>query len=127
MTSKLLLTVGALALCLAGNGGVLAKKPKPPKGYMIAEVTVTDQEAFKPYALRAAQVIPACGGKTLAVGGRVEALEGDAPAPRFVIVEFVSLDKARECYNSPAYQAIVPIRKAASKSRFWLSEGLPQP
>lgn len=97
----------------------------PPAGFMVAEIEVTDVEAYKGYAAKAGPVIAACGGRYLARGGRVESLEGPAPGPRFVIVRFKSFDAAKACYNSAAYQAIAPIRRAASKSRFWLTEGLP--
>jgi uncharacterized protein (DUF1330 family) len=110
---------------LAATAGWAADKPKPPKGYLVAEIEVTDMEAYKGYAAKAGPVIAACGGTYLARGGAVESLEGAAPAPRFVIVEFVSLKRARNCYRSKAYQAIAPIRQKASKSRFWLTEGLP--
>ncbi len=96
-----------------------------PKGYLIAEVTVTDTEAYKDYAAKASLAITDCGGKYLARGGKVEGLEGARPAPRFVIVEFKSFDQAKACYSSKAYQAAAAIRQKASKSRFWLSEGLP--
>lgn len=100
--------------------------PSPPKGYLVAEIAVTDMDSYRRYATAAGPVIAACGGRYLARGGRVEGLEGAPPEARFVIVEFASFDAARACYQSPAYQAVAPIRRAASRSRFWLSEGLPQ-
>lgn len=114
------------AVVLAAGAGWAADKAKSPKGYLVAEIEVTDAEAYKGYAAKAGPVIAACGGTYLVRGGTVEALEGASPAPRFVIVEFASLDTARNCYRSEAYQAIAPIRQKASKSRFWLSEGLPR-
>jgi uncharacterized protein (DUF1330 family) len=114
------------AVASAGAGWATADVAKPPKGYLVAEVEVTGAEAYKAYAAKAGPVIAACGGTYLARGGKIEALEGTPPAPRFVIVEFASFDHARSCYRSPAYQAIAPIRQRASKSRFWLSEGLPR-
>jgi uncharacterized protein (DUF1330 family) len=116
---------GMVVLGLAGGAFAFAKTAKPPKGYLIAEVEVTDLESYKGYATQAGPMIAACGGKYLTRGSRVEALEGNAPAQRFVIVEFKSFDLAKACYWSKAYQAIAPIRQKASKSRFWLSEGLP--
>lgn len=115
------------AIVLTGTGYALAESAKVPKGYMIAEIEVTDADTYKTYAAKAGPIIAACGGKYLARGGRVEALEGPTPGPRFVIVKFASFEAAKACYNSPEYQAIAPIRRSASKSRFWLSEGLPAP
>jgi uncharacterized protein (DUF1330 family) len=116
----------SIAAALAAGAAWAASKAKQPKGYLVAEIEVTEPQAYKDYAAKAGPVIAACGGKYLSRGGAVEALEGTPPAPRFVIVEFASLDIARRCYRSPEYQAIAPIRQNASKSRFWLSEGLPR-
>jgi uncharacterized protein (DUF1330 family) len=112
------------AMGLASGGYALSKAAKPPKGYLVAEVKVTDPVAYKDYATKAGPIIAACGGKYLARGGRVEGLEGAAPAPRFVIVKFNSFEAAKACYWSKAYQAVAPIRQKASESRFWLSDGL---
>jgi uncharacterized protein (DUF1330 family) len=125
MRGKKWLLAGAMALGLAGAGYALGKAAKPPKGYLVAEIEVSDADAYKGYAAQAGPIIAACGGKYLARGGKVEGLEGPAPAPRFVIVEFKSFDAAKGCYDSKAYQAVAPTRQKASKSRFWLSEGLP--
>lgn len=110
---------------VASGGYALGKVAKVPKGYLVAEIEVTDADAYKGYAAKAGPIITACGGKYLARGGKVAGLEGAAPAPRFVIVEFKSFDAAQACYWSKAYQAVAPIRQKASKSRLWLSEGLP--
>jgi uncharacterized protein (DUF1330 family) len=109
------LPVGALALTETGA---------EPKAYLVAEITLTDPAAYRDYAAKAGPIITACGGRYLTRGGFVEQLEGEAPQPRFVIVEFASLAQARACYWSSAYQAVAPIRQKASRSRFWLSEGL---
>jgi uncharacterized protein (DUF1330 family) len=118
----------AAAMLLAGGCAIAAapSPPAPPKAYLIAEVAVTDADAYRRYASSAGPVITACGGTYLARGGQVEGLEGPPPEARFVIVAFASLAAARDCYHSPAYQALAPIRRAASRSRFWLAEGLPQ-
>jgi uncharacterized protein (DUF1330 family) len=115
---------GVMALGLAGGAYALAKTAKPPKGYLVAEIEVTDAESYKAYAAKAGPIIAACGGKYLARGGKVEGMEGAPPAPRFVIVEFKSFDAAKACYQSKAYQDVAPVRQKASRSRFWLSEGL---
>jgi uncharacterized protein (DUF1330 family) len=120
------ISVVMMTMLAATAGWAAAKSVKPPKAYLVAEIEVTDAEAYKGYAAKAGPVIAACGGTYLARGGRVEGLEGPPPAPRFVIVEFASLDIARDCYRSAEYQALAPIRQKASKSRFWLSEGLPR-
>jgi uncharacterized protein (DUF1330 family) len=120
--------LASAAVLAVGNASLaLGKVENPTKGYLVAEIEVTDMNAYKNYAAKAGPVIAACGGTYLARGGKVEGLEGDPPKARFVIVEFDSFDAAEACYNSKAYQEIAPIRQKASKSRFWLTEGLPPP
>lgn len=120
------LTSGLIAGSAAEPSPSAEVTKQRPKAYLVAEIAVTDADAYRNYATAAGPVITACGGRYLARGGIVEGLEGQPPEARFVIVEFPNLEAARSCYFSPAYQALIPIRRAASRSRFWLSEGWPQ-
>jgi uncharacterized protein (DUF1330 family) len=75
-----------------------------PQAYWIAHVHVTNAEAYGKYAALAGPAIAAHGGKFLARGGRYVQLEGTA-RERNVVAVFPSLEKAVECYHSPAYSA----------------------
>jgi uncharacterized protein (DUF1330 family) len=92
--------------------------------YVIAEVDVTDPEAYKLYADKAPGVTLPAGGKYLARAGHVEALEGAPPASRVVVIEFADLEKARAFYYGRAYQDIIPLRQAASRGRLFLVDGV---
>ena len=74
------------------------------KGYWIARVNVRDSEAFKKYASRAKLAIEKHGGKYVARGGKFSVLEGKHDFERNVVVEFNSVEKAQECFNSKEYQ-----------------------
>ena len=74
------------------------------KGYWIARVNVRDSEAFKKYASKAKLAIEKYGGKYVARGGKFSVLEGKHDFERNVVVEFDSVEKAQECYNSKEYQ-----------------------
>lgn len=74
---------------------------------------VTDTDAYGRYAKEAGPAIAAHGGVFLARGGRYVQLEGNDRA-RNVVARFPSLEKAVECYNSPAYQAALAHAKGAS-------------
>ncbi|MBS0241866.1 MAG: DUF1330 domain-containing protein [Proteobacteria bacterium] len=91
--------------------------------YVIAEVEVTDTEAYKLYADKAPGVTLPAGGKYLARAGHVEAFEGEPPRSRVVIIEFADMEKARAFYYGKAYQEIIPLRQAASKGRLFLVDG----
>jgi uncharacterized protein (DUF1330 family) len=91
--------------------------------YVIAEVEVTDPEAYKLYADKAPGVTLPAGGKYLARAGHVECFEGEPPCSRIVVIEFENLEKARAFYYGKAYQEIVPLRQAASRGRLFVVDG----
>ena len=90
--------------------------------YVVAEVDVTDPEAYKLYAEKAPGITLPSGGKYLARAGKTEALEGEPPRNRIVIIEFESMEKAREFYYGK-YQEIVPLRQAANDGRMYIVDG----
>lgn len=114
-----------LAAALLVAGGVEASGPPTPagpKGYIVAEVTVTNPSAYEGYRQAVSPIVARHGGVYLVRGGRSEVLEG-SPAGRVVVLEFPSVAAARAFYDSPEYQAIVGTRKANSISRVVLVEG----
>jgi len=97
-----------------------------PKGYVIAEITVTEPEAYKQYAATVPAIAEKFGGEYLVRGGQTVAVEGEAPSDRIVVIEFGSLAAARSFENSPEYLAIAPLRQKAARSRVFLVEGVTQ-
>jgi uncharacterized protein (DUF1330 family) len=93
------------------------------KGYLIAQVEVHDTEAYREYGEKVPATLVPFEGRFLVRGGRIEPLEGDAPPQRTVVLEFPSLDHARNWYESDAYQALIPLRHAAAVTRNFLVEG----
>jgi uncharacterized protein (DUF1330 family) len=92
--------------------------------YVIASVREAhDQEALAEYRERNTEAVAAHGGRFLARGGAIEALEGDWDPLRVVVVEFDDMDAARAWYRSDAYQAAIPIRQGASTTDILLVEG----
>ena len=72
-------------------------------GYMIADVTVTDPAGFEEYRQLVSATIEAYGGRYVVRGGDVESVEGDWNPARLVIVEFDSVERAKEWYYSQEY------------------------
>ena len=91
--------------------------------YVIAEIEVTDPQAYEAYRARTPGVIAQYGGRFIVRGGAAEALEGEGRPGRLVVVEFADMAAARRFYESPEYQAIIPLRQKASKGRLILVEG----
>jgi uncharacterized protein (DUF1330 family) len=59
----------------------------------------------------------------LVIGGKTQSLEGEPPKT-IVVIAFDSAEKARDWYDSPAYEAIRPIRQRSAKSRVFIAEGV---
>ena len=93
------------------------------KGYWIARVNVRDSEAFKKYASRAKLAIEKHGGKYVARGGKFSVLEGKHDFERNVVVEFDSVEKAQECFNSKEYQEAKSYRDGKADFNAILIEG----
>jgi uncharacterized protein (DUF1330 family) len=91
--------------------------------YVIAEVSVTDPDAYEEYKPLAGTSVAAHGGTYEVRGGEVESLEGEPVSGRIVVLRFDSLEAARDFYNSDDYQAALTIRQAAARSRVFIVEG----
>lgn len=92
--------------------------------YLIAEVEVTDPAAYEGYKKLTPAAIAAYGGKFIVRGGAVESKEGGWQPSRLVVVEFASMEQAKRFYDSPEYAPALAIRKAASRSRLVLADGV---
>ena len=113
--------VGAL-IGVAGAAVIHAQQAKVLPGYVIAEVDVTDPATFQKYAEKVPGTIAAFNGHYLVRGGKMLSIEGEAPK-RFVVIQFDSVEKAKAWEDSPAYDAIKPIRHSSAKSRVFIIEG----
>jgi len=94
-----------------------------PKGYWIAHVEVRDPEAYKDYVAAAKPAFEKYGARFLARGGPFVATEGKGRA-RNVVIEFPSLQAARDCYYSPEYTAARAIRQKFADAEMVLVEGI---
>ncbi len=84
--------------------------------YLVADVDVTEPEQYREYVRANTAVTQQYGGRFIARGGRIDALEGDHSPERLVIIEFPSLEAARAWYNSAEYQAIKGIRQRNART-----------
>jgi uncharacterized protein (DUF1330 family) len=91
--------------------------------YVLAEVEVTNPDGYKEYTADVPATITRYGGRFLVRGGASEALEGDWPKIRRVIIEFPDVEAAKRWWNSPEYEKPKAMRRANSKGRLILLEG----
>ena len=87
-----------------------------PKGYAIFIETVNDEEAMDTYVQKASPTVSAAGGAALVAGPPDHVIEGEWPGTRIVILEFSSVDAARNWYHSAEYQAVIGERHAAAEA-----------
>jgi len=92
--------------------------------YVIGEIEVTDPASYEDYRKQVLATIQKYGGKFLARGGSVEALEGGWAPKRLVLLEFPSIDQLRTWYRSPEYAPLIKLRQKASKGRLVAVEGV---
>ncbi len=98
------------------------------KAYVVAEVVIHDPEKYaQEYSKYTLPTFEPYGGRVLARGGVREQLEGGDEQHhdglRTVIVEFPSLQQARDWYHSPAYTRLREVRQQYSTGRFFIIEG----
>lgn len=91
--------------------------------YIVAQVEITDPEAYEAYRQEAAQTIAAHGGSYVVRGGHLQVLEGTSK-PRLVVIRFPSLEQARHWYDSDAYAGPKALRHRAALSDVVLVEGV---
>ena len=94
------------------------------RGYIMAEVEITNPEGYREYAATVQATIEKYGGKFLSRGGKNTPLEGEWPQRRRVIIEFPSPEAAQKWYDSPEYEKPKALRKANSNGRLILLEGV---
>tara|TARA_Y200000002_G_scaffold339412_2_gene309380 strand:- start:1357 stop:1644 length:288 start_codon:yes stop_codon:yes gene_type:complete len=91
--------------------------------YWITRCHVTDQDVYNKYLDLAGPAIKKFGGKFLVRGGKQFEEEGQG-FERTVLVEFSSLDRARECYESNEYAEALSYSNRSSNRLVVLVEGL---
>jgi uncharacterized protein (DUF1330 family) len=95
--------------------------------YVISEVEVIDPTLMDTYRSLAQATIAAYGGRYIVRGGPVDTVEGGPPAKMIIVVEFPSMERAREWYRSPEYAEALEVRHSALDRRLLFVEGIAPP
>ena len=93
------------------------------KGYLVANIRVTNQDKFQEFSGMAGPAIKKYGGKVLARGPVADRLEGDVDG--IVMIEFESKEAADTFYHSKEYQAAKAVREECSDTDLMIAEGVP--
>ena len=92
--------------------------------YVIAEIDVHNPALFEEYRELVPATIAKYGGKYLVRGGATDAKEGGWTPKRMVLLEFPTLQRAREWYHSPEYAPLLALRLRAAHGKMILVEGV---
>mmetsp|Transcript_31310 Transcript_31310/g.94037 ORF Transcript_31310/g.94037 Transcript_31310/m.94037 type:complete len:592 (-) Transcript_31310:224-1999(-) len=97
--------------------------------YLIYRAEIRDLEAYRnDYMCKTTELIQKYGGRWLARGGKVEALEGGDDSQtvlqRMVLIEFPSMDAAKAFFKSAEYQEARQARLAIATAELTVLEGM---
>ena len=92
--------------------------------FVIVEIDVHDPIGYEEYKKRASATVEAHGGKYIVRGGKTEVLEGDWQPKRIVVLEFDSMDRAKEWLNCEEYREPRKVRHATARTNMIVVEGV---
>ena len=92
--------------------------------YFITQYVVNDPKLYREYQAAAGSTVQASGGEVVVFDVAAETLEGTPPGPQTVILKFESTEAAKAWYGSPAYQAVVGKRLAATDGFAVISQSM---
>ena len=93
--------------------------------YVIGGIQINDPVRYEKYKELAAPTVLAYGGRYVVRGGAVEQLEGDWTPGRVVVLEFPTVERAKEWWGSPEYRPAKELRHATATTEMILVEGSP--
>ncbi len=95
--------------------------------YVVTEIDVKDLDSYlKEYAPKAQALIKKSGGRFLAVGQNVTAIEGAPPKKRVALQVWDSMETYNAYRNSAEFKEVRKIGNKYAKFRTFSVEGLPK-
>ena len=92
--------------------------------YVIVEIEIIDPVGFEEYKKRVVPIVEKYGGQYIAISDRVETLEGDWNPKRIVVLQFESMERAKEWLNCEEYREPRKMRHKTAKTNMILVEGV---
>ena len=94
--------------------------------YVIVEIEIHDPIEYEEYKKLTPASIAAYDGKFVVRGAQTESLEGNWNPQRIVVLEFPSVQRAKEWWNSNEYTIAKTIRQRTAKTKMLVVEGFPR-
>jgi uncharacterized protein (DUF1330 family) len=92
--------------------------------YVLVDITVKDPVRYEDYKKMAEDTVMAYDGKYIVRGKPVQILEGDWSTNRLVILEFPSVRRAKQWWNSAEYAGAKKLRHQTADSKMIVVEGV---
>lgn len=92
--------------------------------YIIVEISIHDHVAYEAYKKLTPASLEPFGGRFIVRGGKTETLEGEWQPERIVVIEFASVERAKEWWGSKIYAEAKQIRQSAAHTRMIVVEGV---
>lgn len=94
--------------------------------YIIVDVDIQDPLLYEEYKKLTPASIAVYDGRFVVRGGETEVLEGDWRPGRLVMLEFPSLEAAKQWWASPEYAPAKAIRQRIAKTNMIVVNGYQQ-
>ena len=92
--------------------------------YVIVEIDIVDPAGYEEYKKLASATVEKYGGKYVVRGGAAETLEGDWNPKRIVVLQFDSMQRAKEWLNCEEYREPRKMRHRTARTRMVVVEGV---
>lgn len=84
-----------------------------PAYCLFDNLKIDDYAKLEQYKIGVAPIVAQYGGRYVVLGGRVELMEGEWKPTFPVMIEFPTLERAKQWYNSAEYQSFKALRESA--------------
>ena len=92
--------------------------------YVIVEIEVVDPVGYQEYKKLAGATVLKYGGNYIVRGGATEVLEGNWKPKRIVVLEFESMQRAKDWLNCDEYAEPRKMRHRTAKTNMILVDGV---
>ena len=92
--------------------------------YVIVEIDVVDPVGYEEYKKLAGATVEKYGGKYITRGGKTEVLEGDWQPKRIVVLQFDSMQRAKDWLHCEEYREPRKMRHRTARTNMVLVEGV---
>jgi uncharacterized protein (DUF1330 family) len=83
--------------------------------YVIGHITIKDEDKWAEYRQQVPSSLEPWGAEVVLRGSRAKVLAGEHNHTDTVVLRFPDKEAAQKWYDSPAYQALIPLREQAAE------------